>query len=145
MNCPFIAHCKLRAKQVQVFTVICPTPRRSTIGQKVTGIAVRRLSELTGQALWRGDCGDGFLWVRDARLLPFCPAFGQAVLAMAIGTVLLLGATGEKGLVLLQVILILGMTAHAKLVDLLPAIHDVGRRPFSAQSPAGVSYRPSQP
>jgi len=145
MKCPFIAHCKLRAEDIQVFTVIYPTPRRSVIGQEATGIALRCLSELRVQALYRGDCGDGFLWMRDARLLPFCPAFGQAVFAMAIGAVVLLGGTGEKGLVLLQVILILGMTSLAKLIDFLPAIHDVGRRPFSAPLPASASHRPSQP
>jgi hypothetical protein len=97
MDCQHIAHCKQRAEEIQVFTLIYPMPRRSTIGQKVTGIALRRLSELRVQALYRGDCGDGFLWMRDARLLPFCPAFGQAVFAMAIGAVLLLGGTGERG------------------------------------------------
>ena len=46
---------------------------------------------------------------------------------------------GEQGLVQLGGDLLFGVAAHAELIDLVPAVHDVRRRAFSTPGPGLVS------
>lgn len=52
---------------------------------------------------------------------------------MAIGAVFFFSGAGEKRLVLLGVDLLIAVAAHAEIIDLVPAIHDVGCRASSTQ------------
>jgi len=52
---------------------------------------------------------------------------------VAIGAVFFFSGAGERRLVLLGVNLVPRVTAHAEIIDLVPAIYDVGCRAFSTQ------------
>jgi hypothetical protein len=56
--------------------------------------------------------------MQQASLFPFALSLRQPVLTVTIGAIFLLGGAGEKGLVLLRVDLVLGVTSGAERIDL---------------------------
>ena len=76
--------------------------------------------------------------VKQANLLPFALAVGQAMVAVAISTVFFFGIGGKKRLVLLGIDLVPGVTTHAERIDFQPGIHNVWRCAVAARGPGFV-------
>ena len=75
---------------------------------------------------------------KQASLLPFAFAMGQAMATVAIDAMFFFDRISEKRFVLLSVDFILRVTAHAERINLRPTIHNTRRRAVTAPGPGFI-------